>query len=80
MAIADQDRPYYVVCDACDFAIDYALMLYDANYAERVVCNQSRQLQSAERHYPVHDKEILAMKYALAKFRVYLLGDRPFIV
>ena len=28
----------------------------------------------------MHDKERLAMKYALAKFRVYLLGDRPFIV
>ena len=28
----------------------------------------------------MHDKELLAMKYALAKFRVYLLGDRPFIV
>ena len=28
----------------------------------------------------VTDKELLAMKYALAKFRVYLLGYRPFIV
>ena len=43
-------------------------------------CHQSRQLQPAERNYPVHDKELLAMKYALANFRVYLLGDRPFIV
>ena len=28
----------------------------------------------------MHDKELIAMKYALAKFRVYLLVDRPFIV
>ena len=28
----------------------------------------------------MHDKEILDMKYALTKLRVYLLGDRPFIV
>ena len=34
----------------------------------------------AERNYPVHDKELLTMKHALAKFRVYLLRDRPFIV
>ncbi|KAE9259736.1 hypothetical protein PR003_g34658, partial [Phytophthora rubi] len=34
----------------------------------------------SERNYPVHDKELLAMKYALAKFRVYLLGSRPFVV
>ena len=28
----------------------------------------------------MHEKELLAMKYALAKFRVYLQGDRPFVV
>ena len=80
MTIADQDRPFHVVCDASDFAIGCALMKYDADGAERVVCYQSRQLQEAERNYPVHDKELLAMKYALAKFRVYLLGVRPFVV
>ena len=79
LAIADQDRPFHVVCDASDFAIGCALMQHDTDGAERVVCYQSRQLQPAERNYPVHDKELLAMKYALAKFRVYLLGDRPFI-
>ena len=55
-------------------------MQYNTDVAERVVCDQSRQLQLYERNYPVHDKKFLAMKYALAKFRVYLLGDRPFIV
>ena len=80
LAIADQDRPFHVVCDASDFAIGCALMQYDTDGAERVVCYQSRQLQLAERNYPVHDKELLTMKYALAKFRVYLLRDRPFIV
>ena len=55
-------------------------MQYNAGGAERVVCYHSRQLQAAESNYPVHDKERLAMKYALAKFRVYLLGDSPFVV
>ena len=49
------------------------LVQYDADGAERVVCYQSRELQAGERNYPVHDKELLAMKYVLAKFRVYLL-------
>ena len=40
-------------------------MQYDTDGVERVVCYQSRQLQSAKRKYPVHDKELLAMKYAL---------------
>ena len=69
-----------MVCDASDFAIGCALMQYDADYAERVVYHHSLQLQPDERNFPVHDKELLAMKYALANLRVYLLGDRPFFV
>ena len=69
-----------MVCDASDFAIGCALRQYNADGAERVVCYQSLQLQAADSNHPVHDKELLAMKYALAKFRVYLLGDRPFVV
>ena len=80
LSIADQDRPFHGVCDASDFSIDCALMLFDTDGAERVICYQSCQLQAAERNYSVHDKELLAMKYALAKFRVYLLVDKPFIV
>ena len=80
LAVADQEESFRVVCDASDFAIGCALMQYDADDAERVVCYQSRQLQADERNYPVHDKELLAMKYVLEKFRVYLLGDRPFVV
>ena len=55
-------------------------MQCDAGNDVRVICYQSRQLQAAERNYSVHDKEPLAMKYEPAKFRVYLLVDRPFIV
>ena len=73
LAIADQDRPFHVVCDASDFTIGCALMQNDTDRAERGVCYQSRQLQPAERNYPVYDKEPLAIKYALAKFRVCLL-------
>ncbi|KAE9201937.1 hypothetical protein PF005_g14772 [Phytophthora fragariae] len=46
----------------------------DAEGRERVVSLQSRQLKAAEKNYPVHAKELLAMKYALVKFRVHLLG------
>ncbi|KAF1329364.1 Pol protein, partial [Globisporangium splendens] len=80
LAIADHERPFHVVCDASDYAIGCALMQTDREGRERVVCFQSRQLKPAERNYPVHDKELLAMKYALAKFWIYLLGDRPFAI
>ncbi|POM73935.1 LOW QUALITY PROTEIN: Hypothetical protein PHPALM_9171 [Phytophthora palmivora] len=80
LAVADQDRSFHVVCDASDIAIGCALMQLDHDGHDRVVYYQSRQLKPAERNYPVHDKERLAMKYALAKFRVYLLGNSPFVV
>ncbi|OWY90305.1 Retrotransposon Polyprotein [Phytophthora megakarya] len=37
LAVADQDRPFHVVCDASDFAIGYALMQLDHEGRDRVV-------------------------------------------
>ena len=62
LAIADQDRSFHVVCDARDFAIGCALMQYDADGSEHVVCYQSRQLQVDKRNHPVLEKELLAIK------------------
>ncbi|KAF1318686.1 reverse transcriptase, partial [Globisporangium splendens] len=80
LAIANHDKPFHVVCDASDYAIGCALMQHDDEGHERVVSYQSRQLRPAERNYPVHDKELLAMKYSLVKFRVYLLGEERFAI
>ena len=44
----------------------------------RVVCYQLRQMNLTESNYPVHDYELLAMRYAPIKFRVYLLGERTY--
>ncbi|KAE9205141.1 hypothetical protein PF005_g13524 [Phytophthora fragariae] len=65
LALPDEDRPFSVV---------------GAEGRERIVSFQSRQLKAAEKNYTVHDKEFLAMKYALVKFRVHLLGQKPFVV
>ncbi|KAG2801170.1 hypothetical protein PC112_g20156 [Phytophthora cactorum] len=80
LALPGPDRPFSVVCDASDFAIGCALLQADAEGRERVIAFESRQLKAAEKNYPVHDKELLAMKYALVKFRVYLLGSKPFVI
>ena len=68
------------VCEASDFAIGSALLQTDANGHERVIAYEYRQLKAAEKNYRVHDKELLAMKYALVKFRVHLLGSKPFVI
>ncbi|GMF49665.1 unnamed protein product [Phytophthora fragariaefolia] len=80
LALPDEDRPFSVVCDASDFVIGCALLQVDAEGRERVVSFQSRQLKAAEKNYLVHDKEHLTMKYALVKFRVHLLGQKPFVI
>lgn len=80
MAIANHNKPFYVVCDASDFAIGCALMQHDDDG------HKTRQLLSVQpteangRNYPVHGKKLLHMKCALAKFQCYLLGDRSFTV
>ncbi|KAE9083335.1 hypothetical protein PF010_g21252 [Phytophthora fragariae] len=80
LMLLDTSRSFYVVCDASDFAIGCALMQFDAEGREPVVSYQSRQMKPAEKNYPVHDKELIAMRYALIKFRVYLLGEQTFAV
>ncbi|KAG2759032.1 hypothetical protein PC129_g24162 [Phytophthora cactorum] len=80
LALPDETKPFSVVYDASDYAIGRVLLQNDADGHERVISFQSRQLKVAKRNYPVHDKERLAMKYALVKFRVHLLGSRPFVI
>uniref|UniRef100_H3GPY2 Integrase catalytic domain-containing protein n=1 Tax=Phytophthora ramorum TaxID=164328 RepID=H3GPY2_PHYRM len=64
LALPDPDRPFSVVCDASDFAIGCALLQADTEGRERVIAFESRQLKASEKNYPVHDKELLAMKMA----------------
>ena len=80
LALPDPDRPFSVVCDASDFAIGSALLQIDVDGPERVIAYESRQLKATENNYPGHDKELLAIKYALVKFRVHLLGSKPFVI
>ena len=55
-----------------------AFMQFDDEGRERVVSYQSRQMKPDEKNYPVYDKELLAIRYALIKFRAHLLSERTF--
>ena len=76
--LPDDSKPFHVVCDTSDFSIGYALMQFDHEGSERTVSYNSRQMKPAGKNYPVHDKDLLAMRYALIKFRVHILGERTF--
>ncbi|GMF14607.1 unnamed protein product [Phytophthora fragariaefolia] len=69
--------PAYAVSN---FAIGCALLQVDAEDRKMVVSFQSRQVKAAENNCPDNDKELLAMKCALVKFRVHLLAQKPFAI
>ncbi|POM60422.1 LOW QUALITY PROTEIN: Pol protein [Phytophthora palmivora] len=74
LVLPDDNKSFSVVCNASDYAIGCALLEKADEGPERVISFQYRQQKATERNYPVHDKELLAMTYALVKFRVHLLG------
>jgi transposase InsO family protein len=69
LAIFDPDKPISVHTDASDFAVGAVLM-----QEGRPIAFESRKLSPAERNYAVHEKEALAIVFALVKWRVYLHG------
>ena len=78
LTLSDSDHLFSVVCDAS--ATGCSPLQTDVEVRERVIAFESRQLKAAEKNYPAHNKEILAMKYDLVKLRVHLLGYKPILV
>ena len=77
LALPDPERPFSVVCDASDVAIGRALLQADdvGRERERVIAFESRQLKATKKSYLVHDKELLGMKYAIAKLGCIYLAQ-----
>ncbi|GJP35696.1 hypothetical protein CLOM_g20233 [Closterium sp. NIES-68] len=73
LRIADPERPFEVITDASDIAIGEVLM-QDFGNGLQPIAYESRKMQSAERNYPVHDKEMLAIVHAFKIWRCYLTG------
>ena len=71
LAIANPDQPFTVSTDASDFAIGAVL-----SQGDKPVAFESRKLSPAERKYPVHEKELLAVIHALRTWRCYLEGRK----
>ncbi|GJP79674.1 hypothetical protein CLOP_g9876 [Closterium sp. NIES-67] len=73
LRIANPDRPYELITDASDIAV-CALLLQEFGEGLQPIAYDSRELQGAERNYPVHDKEMLAIVNAFKTWRCYLSG------
>jgi hypothetical protein len=73
LAIPDPKLPYEVYTDASGFAVG-AVLLQDQGQGLQPIAFESRKLKPAERNYPVHEQEMLAVIHALHAFRCYLEG------
>ena len=66
--------PFEVMCDASDLAIGAVLGQREGG-KPYVVYYTSKTLNEAQRYYNTTEKELLAVVYALDKFRAYLVGS-----
>ena len=66
--------PFEVMCDASDLAIG-AVLGQREDGKPHVVYYASKTLNEGQRNYTTTEKELLAVVYALDKFRAYLVGS-----
>ncbi|CAM8892724.1 unnamed protein product [Rhodiola kirilowii] len=71
----DWSKGFEIMCDASDYAIGAVLGQRDERKPV-VIYYASRTLDSAQRNYSTTEKELLAVVFALEKFRSYLLGTK----
>jgi hypothetical protein len=71
----DWNSPFELMTDASDFAVG-AVLGQRIGKKPVVIYYASKTLDDAQRNYTVTEKELLAIVFALEKFRSYLLGSR----
>jgi transposase InsO family protein len=70
----DETMPYSISTDASKRAIGAVLLQTDKQGETHIVCTASRVLSQIEQRYSVAEQELLAIVYALEKFRIYVYG------
>ncbi|XP_048446064.1 uncharacterized protein LOC125479942, partial [Pyrus x bretschneideri] len=74
----DWTLPFELMCDASDYAIG-AVLGQRKNKQSHAIYYASRTLNDAQLNYSTTEKELLAVVFALDKFRSYLLGTKVVI-
>ena len=70
--------PFEIMCDASDYAVG-AILGQKIEKRSHVIHYASRTLSDTQMHYTTTEKELLAVVFALEKFRSYLLGSKVII-
>ncbi|CAN6557464.1 unnamed protein product [Malus baccata var. baccata] len=74
----DWSLPFELMCDASDYALA-AVLGQRKEKRPHVIYYASRTLNDAQLNYSTTEKELLAVVFALDKFRSYLLGTKVII-
>ncbi|KAI5321010.1 hypothetical protein L3X38_040718 [Prunus dulcis] len=72
---ANSSMPFEIMCDASDGAIG-AVLGQRKDKKLVVICYAIKTLNSAQKIYTTTEKELLAVVFALEKFRSYILGSQ----
>ncbi|KAB2612130.1 hypothetical protein D8674_036810 [Pyrus ussuriensis x Pyrus communis] len=74
----DWSIPFELMCDASDYALG-AVLGQRKNKQPHVIYYASRTLNDAQSNYSTTEKELLAVVFALDKFRSYLIGTKVIV-
>lgn len=72
----DRDKAYVIETDASEWALGMVLLQEDEEGKLHPVAYDGRKLHGAELNYPVHEKELLAIKEAIRTWDRYIDRDR----
>ncbi|XP_074293460.1 uncharacterized protein LOC141620506 [Silene latifolia] len=74
----DWELPFEIMCDASDYAVG-AVLSQRKDKVLSAIYYASRTLDGTQVNYATTEKEMLAVVYALEKFRSYLLGSKVIV-
>ncbi|KAM1597114.1 hypothetical protein ACFX1R_034057 [Malus domestica] len=74
----DWSIPFELMCDASDYALG-AVLGQRKNKQPHVIYYASRTLNDAQLNYSTTEKELLAVVFALDKFKSYLIGTKVIV-
>ncbi|CAN6447443.1 unnamed protein product [Victoria cruziana] len=78
LRVPDWSLPFEIMCDASDYAIR-AILRQRVEKKPGMIYYASKTLVDAQLHYTTMEKELLAVVFALEKFRSYILGSKVLV-